>query len=228
MSFKAFPQKSLVFLENIAKNNSKEWFLAHKDEYEKYILEPSRAFVEEMSEHLMALEPTINYAPKINHSLFKIYRDICRMGENKKPMKERIGYIFWQGGAKRLQSSSFYLHFSSTELFVSVGVRWFEKPMLDAYREFIKDEKNAKELFDIIKKLEEKGFKIIEKGYKYYPKGFTKETPYSELSLYKGMASYITLDATVVCEDDFIEKLYEIYEAMLPMQQLMYRVSLLS
>lgn len=43
--------------------------------YYELVLEPSRAFVEEMGEHLMALVPTINAVPKVNGSLFRIYRD---------------------------------------------------------------------------------------------------------------------------------------------------------
>jgi len=137
VEFSGFSKKTLPFLESIRQNNNKTWFEAHKDEYEKLILNPSRAFVEEMGEHLQALEPTINAVPKINKSLYRIYRDTRRMGANKEPIKSRIGIIFWQGSGKRMQSSSFYLHFSPDELFVAAGVRWFEKPMLDAYREYI-------------------------------------------------------------------------------------------
>ena len=122
MEFKGFSKKTLPFLESIRKNNNKEWFESHRDEYEKYILQPSRAFVEEFGEHLMALEPTINFSPKINKSLFRIYRDTRRMGAIKVPLKHRIGVIFWQGSGSRMQTSSFYLHFSPDELFVAVGV----------------------------------------------------------------------------------------------------------
>ncbi len=65
MEFKGFSEKTLPFLESIRQNNDKEWFEAHRDEYEKYILEPSRVFVEEFGEHLQALEPTINFSPKM-------------------------------------------------------------------------------------------------------------------------------------------------------------------
>ncbi|MEK6659203.1 MAG: DUF2461 domain-containing protein, partial [Campylobacterota bacterium] len=134
MEFAGF-KNALEFLKSIRKNNNKEWFESNRDEYEKTILNPSKAFVVEMGEHLLALEPNINAEPKINKSLFKIYRDTRRMGANKEPIKSKIGIIFTQGNSKsRLQNSSFYLHFSPDELFVAVGVRWFEKPLLDAYR----------------------------------------------------------------------------------------------
>ena len=229
MEFKGFSKKTLPFLESIRKNNNKEWFEAHRSEYEELILNPSRAFVVEMGEHLQALEPTINAEPKINKSLYRIYRDTRRMGANKAPIKHRIGVIFWQGANKRMQSSSFYLHFSPDELYVAVGVRWFEKPMLDAFREYIKDDIKRQELYDILEaiKAKDKDYTHLEKGYKRFPKGFNEDMENADLSLYKGMATFKVLDPHLIENGKkFIDTLYEIYEDMLPLQQFMYEVSL--
>ena len=229
MEFQGFHKKALSFLKKIRANNDKEWFTAHKSEYEEYILNPSRAFVVEMGEHLQALVPTINAEPKINKSLYRIYRDSRRMGANKMPIKERIGVIFWQGNNKRMQSSCFYMHFSAEELMVAVGVRWFEKPMLDAYREYIKDDKRRQELHDILKtiKAKGKGYTHLEKGYKRYPRGFTADMSNADLSLYKGMATFKTFDPELIEDGEkLIDSLYEVYEDMLPLQQFMYEVSL--
>jgi uncharacterized protein (TIGR02453 family) len=229
MEFRGFSKKSLPFLESIRQNNNKEWFELHRKEYEEYILEPSRAFVEEFGEHLQALEPTINFSPKINKSLFRIYRDTRRMGAIKVPLKHRIGVIFWQGCTKRMQSSSFYLHFSPDELYVAVGVRWFEKPMLDAYREYIKDDIKRAELVKILEdiKAKDSAYSYLEKGYKRYPKGFNKDMPHAEMSLYKGMATYKILDPHLIEDGEkLIDTLYKIYEDMLPLQKFMYEVSL--
>ncbi len=227
MEFKGFTQETLPFLESIKQNNNKEWFEANRSDYEKHILNPSRAFVEEFGEHLQALEPTINFSSKINKSLFRIYRDTRRMGAIKLPLKERIGIIFWQGGEKRLQSSSFYFHFSTEELFVSAGVRWFEKPMLDAYREYIKDDVRRDNLARVLEGLNAKGYQTIEKGYKRYPRGFTKEMSSVDLALYKGMATYKILDPTIIVDgENLIDVLYGIYEEMLELQQIVYEISL--
>ncbi len=229
MEFKGFTQKTLDFLDSIKHNNNKEWFLSHKSEYESLILNPSRAFVVEMGEHLQALVPTINAEPKINKSLYRIYRDSRRMGANKAPIKERIGVIFWQGNTKRMQSSAFYMHFSSKELYVAVGVRWFEKPMLDAFRETIKNNAKRKELAQILQniKSKDKAYTHLEKGYKRYPRGFHADMPNADLSLYKGMATFKTLDAKLIKNGDkLIDTLYTIFEDMLPLQQFMYEVSL--
>jgi len=228
VGFKGF-KKALEFLKSIRKNNSKEYFEAHRDEYEQYILNPSKAFVVEMGEHLMALEPTVDAEPKINKSLFKMYRDVRRMGENKEPMKSKIGIIFPQGGWSgcRLQKSSFYLHFSPDELFVAVGVRWFNKPMLDAYREYIGDEERRVALDETLKKINALGYGTMGREYKKYPKGFTPQMKSVDLSLHKGMATYKILEPAIIEDGDkLIDTLYKIYEDMLPLQQIMYEVSL--
>ncbi len=229
MKFQGFSPKVIDFLQLIKQNNNKEWFLAHKSEYETLILNPSRIFVVEMGEHLQALEPSINAIPKINKSLYRIYRDTRRMGANKEPIKSRIGVIFWQGNTKRMQSSAFYMHFSPEELYVAVGVRWFEKPMLDAFREYIKNDDKRMQLANILKeiKAKDKDYTYLEKGYKRYPKGFSADMPYADLSLYKGMATYKVLDSHLIEDGDkLINTLYQIYEDMLPLQRFMYEVSL--
>lgn len=227
MEFTGF-RGAIDFLKDIRKNNNKEWFEANRDIYEKTILNPSKAFVVEMGEHLMALEPSVSADPKINRSLFKMYRDVRRMGENKEPLKSKIGIIFPQSGWSgcRLQKSSFYMHFSPDELFVSVGVRWFNKPMLDAYREYIKDDKKRVELGTVLEKLNSLGYSTMGMEYKKYPKGFSSDMQNVELSLHKGMATYKVLEPRIIEERDLlIDTLYKIYEDMLELQQIMYRVS---
>jgi len=227
LEFKGFSKKALPFLSSIRINNNKEWFESHRSEYEELILNPSRAFVVEMGEHLQALEPTINAIPKINKSLYRIYRDTRRMGANKEPIKHRIGVIFWQGNNKRMQSSSFYMHFSPDELMVATGVRWFEKPMLDAYRNYIKDESKRVELDGILASIRAKGYTHLEKGYKRYPRDFNADMPSADLSLYKGMATFKILDPHLIENGkELIDTLYKIYEDMLALQQYMYEVSL--
>ena len=229
MEFSGFGKDALKFLTHIQKNNNKEWFEAHKEEYIRLILEPSRAFVVEMGEHLQALVPTINAEPKINKSLYRIYRDTRRMGANKAPIKHRIGVIFWQGKTKRMQSSAFYMHFSPEELMVAVGVRWFEKPMLDAFREYILDEAQRERLWSILQEIKAKDseYTHLEKGYKRYPRGFSADMSHADLSLYKGMATFKRLNPDLITDGEkLIDTLYKIYEDMLPLQEFMYEVSL--
>jgi uncharacterized protein (TIGR02453 family) len=226
MHFDGFPKKSLDFLKTLRKNNTKEWFETHRSEYDELILEPSRAFVTEMGEHLQALVPTINAVAKINGSLFRIYRDI-RFSKDKTPIKSRIGIIFWQGTGRRMQSSSFYLHFSPDELFFATGIRGFSQEMLKSYRKYIAVEKNRKALYEIMDKLKRKGYLLPDPRYKRYPKGFDKESRYAELSLMGSVYAYKVFEPQeYLFSQKLVNKAYELYEEMYDLHQWVYEMTL--
>jgi len=225
--FLGFPKEGLTFLDNIIINNSKEWLDDHKDEYEKYILSPNKAYVEEMGEHLQILVPTIHAIPKINKSLFRIYRD-ARF-HRLDPIKERIGIIFWQGATHRMQSSSFYMHYDPFEIFVATGIRNFKAPLLATYREYIKNDAKREALHNILEELKNKGYSIPEPQYKRYPLGLDKDDRYAYLYLYGAMYAYTTFppDETFHSES-IIDRNFKIYQDMLDLQQWVYELTCVS
>ena len=222
--FTGFPKEGLTFLNNIIINNSKEWLDEHKEEYEKYIVSPNKAYVEEMGEHLQILVPTIHAIPKVNKSLFRIYRD-ARF-HRLDPIKERIGIIFWQGATHRMQSSSFYMHYDPFEIFVATGIRNFKPPLLASYREYIKNDAKRETLHHILEELKMKGYSIPEPQYKRYPLGLDKDDTYAYLYLYGAMYAYTKFppDKTFHSES-IIDKNFKIYEDMLDLQQWVYELT---
>ena len=169
--------------------------------------------------------PSINAIPKTNKSLFRIYRD-ARYHLND-PIKERIGIIFWQGMGHRMQSSSFYLHYDSYELFVATGIRNFKPPLLSTYREYIQDIDRRRELHKILESLKAKGYKLLDPHYKRYPRGFDATQEYAYLSLYRAMYSYTSfeLDDEFYCAD-IIDRCFRIYEDMYDLHQWVYELTL--
>lgn len=223
--FTGFSKKSLNLLDNIKRNNNKEWFEAHKEEYREFILEPSRAFVVEMGEHLQALVPTINAEPRINGSLFRIYRD--SRFHRVDPIKSRIGIIFWQGRGRRMYSSSFYMQFDPEALMFAVGIRKFKKETLDAYRDYIKSPKNRNTLHDILEAIKAKGYSLPLPRYKRHPRGFDPSAPHAYLALYDCMYAYKTVPPE---KSFFTEELplaaYAVYEELFDLQQWVYELTL--
>ena len=224
MSFSGFPKEGLAFLDNIIINNSKEWLDAHKEEYEKYIVSPNKAYVEEMGEHLQILVPHIHAIPKVNKSLFRIYRD-ARF-HRLDPIKERIGIIFWQGATHRMQSSSFYMHYDPFEVFVATGIRNFKAPLLSRYREYIKNDAKRQSLHHILEELKRKGYTIPEPQFKRYPLGLDKDDKYAYLYLYGAMYAYTTFPPDAIFHSKaIIERNFKIYEDMLDLHQWVYELT---
>ena len=191
MVFDGFKEDALKFLDEIKENNNKVWFENNRHRWEELILEPNKAYVEEMGEHLIALAPFIRAEPKVSGSLFRIYRD-TRFSKDKTPIKTKIGIMFWQGTAHRMQSPCFYMQYKTQEIFVATGIRTFKTDLLKQYREYIKDERNAKALHEILEDLKTKGITIGEPHYKRIPAGFDKQSPYVYLSQYNGLFVFKT------------------------------------
>ena len=224
MYFSGFPKEGLDFLHKIILNNSKAWFDAHKEDYERFIVAPNKAYVEEMGEHLQILVPTIHAIPKVNKSLFRIYRD-ARFHLSD-PIKERIGIIFWQGAGHRMQSSSFYMHYDPFEVFVATGIRNFKPPLLAAYREYIQHDAHRESLHRILQRLQKKGYKIPAPKYKRMPRDCDPTLSHSELFRMGSLYAYTTFppDETFHSEA-IIQRNFKIYEDMLDLHQWVYELT---
>jgi uncharacterized protein (TIGR02453 family) len=223
--FNGFPKEGLAFLNKIIVNNSKEWLDANKEEYERVIVAPNKAYVKEMGEHLQILVPTINAIPNTNKSLFRIYRD-ARFHLND-PIKTRIGIIFWQGSGHRMQSSSFYMHYDPQEVFVATGIRNFKPTLLKTYREYIQNEKRRTELHTILKALETKGYILPEVKYKRMPRECKAEDSHSYLYLMGAIYAYTTFTPDkVFYSEAIIERNFKVYKDMFTLQQWLYELTL--
>lgn len=226
MQFNGFKKEAISFLKDLELNNNKVWFENNRHIWEENILIPNKAFVEEMGDTLQILVPTINAIPKASKSLFKIYRD-TRFSKDKTPMKEKVGIIFWQGNGHRMSSSSFYFFYNKNEYYIASGMREFKTDVLKAYREYIKNEKNAQELDNILNNLREKGYKICDQKYKRIPKGIDKDYKYAHLALYGSMNSFCTHEM----DDRFysleiVDFAFSVFEDMQDLQKWLYEMCL--
>ncbi|WP_024953684.1 TIGR02453 family protein [Sulfurospirillum arcachonense] len=226
MQFKGFSKKGIEFLKELEVNNTKAWFENHRSIWEKEILLPNTNFVQEMGETLQILVPTIHFKPKVSGSLFRIYRDV-RFSKDKTPMKSKIGLLFWQGQAHRMQSSSFYMHYDKQSYFVASGIRNFKPPLLKTYREYIKNKNKRESLHVILEELKTKGYLLPELKYKRVPQGFDKDAEHIYLSRFGAMFAYqeFMID-DVFFKDEIVDKVFKIYEDMSELQQWVYEMSL--
>jgi uncharacterized protein (TIGR02453 family) len=226
MQFNGFSKEGIEFLKKLEFNNTKAWFENNRTTWEKHILLPNTNFVQEMGETLQILVPTIHYKPKVSGSLFRIYRDV-RFSKDKTPMKSKIGLLFWQGQAHRMQSSSFYMHYDKESYFVATGIRAFKPPLLKTYRAYIKYKKHRESLHVILEELKQKGYSLPEPKYKRVPAEFDKDEEYVYLTKYASMFAYIeyTID-DVFFSESIVNRLFKVYQDMVKLQKWVYEMSL--
>lgn len=163
------------FLKKLKKNNDRDWFNAHKDEYLKAhenIIEFADALLHEMMKHDKIETATGK------KSLHRIYRDI-RFSSDKTPYNIHFG-----GGFKRATAAlrgGYYFHIQPGNTFVGGGF-WGPTPEdLKRIREDIS--MNGDELQKIIssKKFKSTFGQLWGDELKTAPKGFDKEHEHIDL-----------------------------------------------
>ena len=185
--FQGFSKETVKFFQNLKRNNNKGWFDAHREMYESAVLEPSKAFVISMGVKLKRLSPGIMAVPKVNGSIFRIYRD-TRFSVDKSPYKTNIGIYFWDGSRPRMESSGYYFHLEPPYMLLGVGMYMFPKSKLDIYRKAVISPESGRSLTKIIKRITSiPGTEIGGKHYKRIPPGYDMNHPNAELLLHNGL-----------------------------------------
>jgi uncharacterized protein (TIGR02453 family) len=129
-----FPPQALTFLRALKRNNRREWFLAHKDDYETHVRQPMLSIIERLADDFRAFAPELVASPKT--SLYRIYRDI-RFSENKAPYKTHVAAVFPTRGLARHEGAGLYFHVSPDEVWVGGGMYAPQTADLHAVREHI-------------------------------------------------------------------------------------------
>jgi uncharacterized protein (TIGR02453 family) len=217
--FTGFSKELLKFFKNLEKNNTKQWFEKHRNDYEEFVLDPARDFVVEMGNRLRKIAPGINAIPKINQSLFKINRDV-RFSKDKSPYKTNMGIWFWEGRRKRMECPGFYFHFGDQQLLFGTGFYMFPKNLLTCYRDAVVDKKLGSELSKAVKKVSGKGYSVSGQHYKRIPQGYDDDHPNAEFLLYNGLHAMTEEKVPpAFYSEALVDYAFSHYKNMLPLHQ---------
>lgn len=132
-----FSNETFEFLTQLDGNNNKEWFNAHKGDYEAKVRGPALALITDMQPLMAEISPRILSVPKkVGGSLMRVYRD-TRFGKDKTPYKTNIGIQFRHFMGKDVHAPGYYLHISNDECFFGAGIWRPDGPALSKIRSFI-------------------------------------------------------------------------------------------
>ncbi|MFC1724922.1 DUF2461 domain-containing protein [candidate division KSB1 bacterium] len=218
-AFKGFPREIVNFFQELSANNSKVWFNEHKDEYENYVLTPSQEFVVAIADLLKPIAQEINGDPRINKSIFRIYRD-TRFSKDKTPYKTHLGIYFWEGYRKKMENPGYYFHLEPSQLGLHAGMHILEKQYLQEYRDSVVHPKHGAGLDKAVKKVLAAGiYEVAGAKYKRTPKGYDPEHKYSNYLLNKGMfASFRTEIPEEIFTDKCVDYCFDKFKGMSPIQ----------
>lgn len=201
------PENTFTFLNDLAKNNNRDWFNDHKKEFKTIETGIKKAYNE-----LGILMSSHDSIEKIK--VFRIYRDV-RFSKNKQPYKTHFG-----GSFKRLKPQlrgGYYLHIQpNNESFIATG---FWEPNKDDLHRIRKEfEMDDSEIRDI---LSNKAFKetwgdVVGEELKTAPKGFDKEHPAIDLIRKKQYIFTKSFSDQEVIEADFLENVNHSFKLVRP------------
>ena len=121
-----FTSELFRFLSRLKRNNNRDWFQAHKDEYETWLRQPALTFITDFAAPLHEISPhLVADARPTRGSLFRIYRD-TRFAADKRPYKTNLAMRFSHRG-KDVHSPGFYLHLEPGGSFAACGL-WHPEP----------------------------------------------------------------------------------------------------
>jgi uncharacterized protein (TIGR02453 family) len=198
--FAGFPAGGLRFLRALRRHNTREWFAAHRLEYDTYVRDPMRALVEEMDVRLARIAPEMVGDPA--RSIFRIHRDV-RFSADKSPYKTHAAAQFYHRDAGRGAGvdatgagASFYFHFDPAESFVAGGLWMPARPALNAIRDAIAaDPEGFEEIVTAPAFRRRFGALEDEAVLKRMPRGFSEDHPGARWLRYRSFIGYQALAA---------------------------------
>lgn len=198
------------FLNQLKKNNDRDWFNNNKDEYIKQH-ENTIAFADDL---LLEMNKHDNIeTPTGKKSLYRIYRDV-RFSKDKSPYKSH-----WAGGFRRATDQlrgGYYFHIEQGNTMVGGGFWSPNKDDLLRIREDIAADDT--ELRKILKSTSFKStFGTLDgEQLKTSPKGFDKEHPAVDLLRYKQFVIAKKFSDKEVLSPDFVLKVNDTFKKMRP------------
>jgi len=167
MSFNGWPPAALEFYEGLEADNSKTYWLAHKEVYEREVKAPMDALLAELTEEFGEVH------------LFRPYRDV-RFSADKSPYKTAIAATVGQ----------MYVHFSADGLRAGGGMYHMAPDQLDRYRKAVDADGSGARLQGTVDEMRAAGIEIYGSDpLKAAPKGYPKDHPRVELLRYKGIVA---------------------------------------
>jgi len=152
--FTGFPREATEFFRELARNNNRDWFQAHRDVYEQACRDPLKALVTELD-------------PLGTPQISRINRDM-RFSRDGQPYKTHIA-------AGVLGT---YINLSAEGLYIGTGMYRPEPAALQKFRSAIDADKSGRELAKIVSAIRRKGYTVgTHESVNSAPRGFAADHP---------------------------------------------------
>jgi len=222
-TFTGFTPDAMQFLVDLAFNNERPWFQAHKADYERLLKEPLEAMCTDLGDELAKRGVPLRADAK--SSPFRIYRD-TRFSKDKTPYKTNVAASFpWvgDGGAtsdgQSERHGGGYFHMSVEGSYIGGGMWHPEPARLAAYRKAIDEDPDT-----ALGALQDPNFlarfePVHGDEYKRVPTGYAPDHPHADLLKLKDVTFGRELTNEEVFSAELPKVLAEDFAAAVPVMR---------
>ncbi|MGO4772364.1 DUF2461 domain-containing protein [Flavobacterium sp. W22_SRS_FK3] len=215
-------KESLQFLDDLKKNNKRDWFQDNKKRYEIFKTDYHQ-LVNDFLDAMKPLDPSLELL-EVKNCTFRINRDI-RFSKDKSPYKAHLG-VWMSAGAKGANRAGYYVHIEKGASFIAGGFYSPEAEDLKKVRKeiaFFHDDLEAI-LADKNFKKEFGGLDINESNsLKNPPRGYEKEHTAIAFLKLKSFTATQKYDISEVTKKDFVAKMSQKLITLKPLNEFINR-----
>lgn len=222
MSNPYFTRQTFAFLSFLAANNNREWFEAHKQDYEDFVRTPALNFIGDMSDEMPTISQHFLAQPKkVGGSLMRLQRNL-RFSRDKTPYKTNIGIQFRHEVGKDVHAPGYYVHIEPGECFVGIGLWHPEADVLFRIREGILKNGDAWVAAHNNKNFR-KHFSLEGDSLANAPRGYAKDHPLVEDLKRKDFIGLAALSETDMTSKNFRAQVVERFKQAEPYMHFLCR-----
>jgi len=169
-----------AFLTELAANNTRDWFTAHKTRYETELKAPAQLLLDQIAHDLA---PGLSLKPK----LFRAQRDV-RFSKDKTPYHTYL-HMLWSTGSDPQGAPGLFFGISPDYVTLGGGVMGFAGASLDRWRKML-DTADGEALASDLTQLADKGYTLRDPDLKRVPAPYAADHPRADLLRRKGLVAW--------------------------------------
>ena len=168
-AFDGFSPGAFAFYAELEEpgNNSKTWFDANRDRYQREVRAPLEALLQAAADEFGT-----------HAKVFRAHRDV-RFSEDKRPYKTNAAALITVDGI--VDAPGFYVSLDADGLAVGVGYAAFSRDQLRRYREAVDDDRSGSELAALVEAARTAGFSLGGRTLVRGPRGTAPDHPRLDL-----------------------------------------------
>ena len=133
--FQGYTQETVDFMWGIRFNNERAWFMEHKEQYQKHLLEPTRALAEQVYDGLREKLPHEPLMMKVS----RIYRDARRL-HGRGPYKDHLWFCVRTGDEDWTGRPTFYFEIAPEYYSYGMGFWHASAATMERFRKQVRSD----------------------------------------------------------------------------------------